>query len=648
LKFLPKLNVSIFACNFKTIEGFFMTAKLTRDALEKKVKALEKKVVQHKNVEKKLKNALKECRQRTLEVSALQQSCQAVLSYQEFEAVARTIFDRCKKLVGATSGYIVLLDDTGVENKLLFLDAGPLACNVDPALPMPIRGLRSEVYRTAKTVYENDFSNSKWVQYVPEGHVALQNVLFVPLVADGKVGGLLGLANKPGGFSSNDAKITTAFGEMAAIALINSKALEERKRSEAALRESEERFRCITASAQNAIIMMNSQGNISYWNEAAEKVFGYTKKEILGKELHEVLVPKKDIKSFAQGFQKFQQTGKGAAIGKTHEFTALKKDGTEFPIEISLSAAKLRSEWCAVGILRDISDRKQAETELHKVHAELEMRVQERTAELMVANERLQREIEERKQAVAALRASKERFDLAVYGSKDGLWDWDITNNKKYYSPRLKELLGYDEDSEPPETFDDWASGIHPKDYQRVMDALKKHLEHKKVYDVEYLFRKQTGEYSWQHSRGQAIFDGEGKPFRMVGFISDITERKKGEEALRKSEEKYRLLVKNLPSIIYRGFKDWSVEFVDEKIESLSGYNREAFNSRRIKWSDLIIKEDFESARQSFLWALKTNKSYVREYRIKTRAGEIHWIQDRGQIICDNNGEVEYVSGVFF
>ncbi|MBU0987300.1 MAG: PAS domain S-box protein [Proteobacteria bacterium] len=425
--------------------------------------------------------------------------------------------------------------------------------------------------------------------------------------------------------------------------------LKERSRSEAALRESEERFRCISTSAQDAIVMMDGKGNIAYWNEAAERIFGYTKSEMIGNSLHKTLVPQKHIKTFTQGFKTFKKTGLGAVIGKTREFSGLRKNGTEFPIELSLSSVMLQGEWCAVGILRDISDRKRAEEQLRKAHTELERRVRERTTELMIANEKLRREIEERKQLVRALQASKERFDLAVYGSKDGLYDWDITTDRIYYSPRLKELLGYDENAEPPEAVDAWASSLHPKDYQRVMEALKGHLEHGKPYDVEFLYRNINGEYRWQHSRGRAIFNREGKAVRMVGFISDITERKQGEEALRRSEEKYRLLVKNLPSIVYRGFKDWSVEFVDEeKIELLTGYNREAFNSRRIKWSDLIIKKDFESARQSFLWALKTNKSYVREYRIKTRAGQIHWIQDRGQIICDENGEVVYVSGVFF
>ncbi len=128
----------------------------------------------------------------------------------------------------------------------------------------------------------------------------------------------------------------------------------------------------------------------------------------------------------------------------------------------------------------------------------------------------------------------------------------------------------------------------------------------------------------------------------------EIDERMRAEEEISKAEEKYRLLVQNLPSVIYKGYEDWSVEFFDEKVETLMGYSADDFHAKRLKWSDLIIEEDLESTREQFVEALKTDKSYVREYRAKTREGDILWIQDRGQIICDEDGMVDYVSGAFF
>ena len=124
--------------------------------------------------------------------------------------------------------------------------------------------------------------------------------------------------------------------------------------------------------------------------------------------------------------------------------------------------------------------------------------------------------------------------------------------------------------------------------------------------------------------------------------------RMAAERAFQQSEEKYRLLVNNLPSVVYKGYPDWSVEFFDSKIEKITGYNAGRFNSKEIKWKDVVIQEDLEAARETFITALKTDKSYVREYRIESKQGSIHWIQERGQIICNDNREIEYVSGVFF
>ncbi|UCD89109.1 MAG: PAS domain S-box protein [Desulfobacterales bacterium] len=134
----------------------------------------------------------------------------------------------------------------------------------------------------------------------------------------------------------------------------------------------------------------------------------------------------------------------------------------------------------------------------------------------------------------------------------------------------------------------------------------------------------------------------------VISIWRDSTEHKQAEEALRESEQEYVSLIKNIPSIVYKGYKDWSVNFFDKKIESITGYDARDFNSRKLKWVDVIIEEDIERTKKSFIEALKTEKSYVREYRIKSKDGEICWIQERGQIVCDKNGEIECVNGVFF
>ena len=141
------------------------------------------------------------------------------------------------------------------------------------------------------------------------------------------------------------------------------------------LRESEERFRVITSSAHDAIIMMNNDGNIAYWNESAKTMLGYTKEEVLGRDLHAhaFVVPERFYEDYKKGFSGFRKTGKGAAIGKVVELVGLRKDGKEFPIELSLSGVKLKGLWNAIGIIRDITDRKRAEAELKQAKEEAEL-----------------------------------------------------------------------------------------------------------------------------------------------------------------------------------------------------------------------------------------------------------------------------------
>ena len=128
----------------------------------------------------------------------------------------------------------------------------------------------------------------------------------------------------------------------------------------------------------------------------------------------------------------------------------------------------------------------------------------------------------------------------------------------------------------------------------------------------------------------------------------DRRERRQAEAALRESEQRYRLLVGTIPAVVYTGYTDWSVDFIDNKIEQLTGYAKEEFDSRRLKWNDLVVPEDIPPIKKAFLLCMEDDRTYYREFRIRTRDGRILWIQDRGQVICDPEGKVDYVSGVFF
>jgi len=154
----------------------------------------------------------------------------------------------------------------------------------------------------------------------------------------------------------------------------------ERKRAEEALGESEEKFRAMTATAADAITMMDNQGCITYWNPTAERMFGYAPQEVIGKELHLILAPQRYHEAYKKGFEKFRTTGLGIAINNTLEFIAVRKDGTEFPMEVSTSAFKLKGQWHAVGIIRDITERMQAEEAMRKSEEESKKLARENAA----------------------------------------------------------------------------------------------------------------------------------------------------------------------------------------------------------------------------------------------------------------------------
>ncbi|KAA3614710.1 MAG: PAS domain S-box protein [Calditrichaeota bacterium] len=138
----------------------------------------------------------------------------------------------------------------------------------------------------------------------------------------------------------------------------------ERKSFEQALWESEEKFRRIAASTRDAIIMMDHAGKISFWNKASERIFGYKSQDVLGKELHVLLAPKRHWKVFQKYRNAFIEEGEGNLIGETIEMEAITADQSEIAIEFSLSSLNIKGTWNALAVIRDITKRKKTEMAL--------------------------------------------------------------------------------------------------------------------------------------------------------------------------------------------------------------------------------------------------------------------------------------------
>jgi PAS domain S-box-containing protein len=340
--------------------------------------------------------ALADSQQRQTEIGALLQATRAVLDTRTFPEICRSIYDSCKDLIGASSGYIALLTADGQENEVLFLDTGGLDCQVDPSLPMAVRGLRGEAYRHSRTVYHNDFSASEYTEFLPPGHVVLDNVLFAPLVVRGETVGLLGLGNKPGGYTQNDARLAAGFGELAAMALSNQRADAERERLIRELETERARLQAIIASAPEAIVVADADGSILMTNPAADRLYAHPDGCV------------QDAPSCAL-FQFCRADGgacvpgdqpllRSATAGETHrnlEMVLSWPDGQNRDLLVNTAPIKDhqgRSSG-AVGLFQDITQRKRVEDKIRKLNAELSDRIREvseRTLQLEAANKELE------------------------------------------------------------------------------------------------------------------------------------------------------------------------------------------------------------------------------------------------------------------
>ena len=147
----------------------------------------------------------------------------------------------------------------------------------------------------------------------------------------------------------------------------------EAKKAEKNLRESEERIRLIIENALDAVIMIDDKGIITDWNSRAEKIFGWAKEEMLGQPMSDMIIPHQHREAHKKGLKHFLKTGKGNILDKQIEITALRKNGNEFPVELSISPIRMSDKFVFSAFVSDITDRKQAEDELNKRNKDLEI-----------------------------------------------------------------------------------------------------------------------------------------------------------------------------------------------------------------------------------------------------------------------------------
>lgn len=244
-------------------------------------------------------------------------------------------------------------------------------------------------------------------------------------------------------------------------------------------------------------------------------------------------------------------------------------------------------------------------------NARLNAQVRERTAALEASNRRLAEEIADRRGAEAALRQSQARYALVIQGSNDGIWDWDLRNDSVYFSTRYKEILGFT-DAEFSNETDQWRGRIHPEDYAAVMAAHEAYWRHETdIFRVEYRLRARDGSYRWIMGRGACIWDADGRPIRMAGSHTDITQRKRAEAEVNALRRLLQNIIDSLPSAIIG---------VDDQ-GRVTHWNREAWRETGLTAKEaggrpfVEVFSPLETLRDSVAAAIQGRRSY-RDMRV--------------------------------
>jgi PAS domain S-box-containing protein len=365
-----------------------------------------------------------------------------------------------------------------------------------------------------------------------------------------------------------------------------------RKQIEDALRESEATLQGVCTSALDAIVMIDGEGRAILWNPAAERMFGYAAAEMLGQAAHNLVVSAALRRRFEAAFPAFWKTGQGEAIGKLTELTARRKDGSEFPADLSLSAVQQGQEWHAVAIVRDITDRKRAEE---------------------------------------ALRESQEGFRSVVENAPEAIFV-AAQGCFRYLNPAAVRLFGAASDSE---LLDQPVLGrVHPDSRAAVAKAIRQ---------VEQLG---TPIPSWVQKYVRldgTVLDVEGSvvPFIYKGengglvFARDVSERKRAEEELRAkeyllSESQGIARVGSWEWIIQSGLTTWTPEMY-----CLFGVSPDTFVLSPGSFVSLIHPDDQPSMQAWISACLAGREPTDLEFRVLLQDGSVRYINGRGHLVRD-------------
>ena len=372
----------------------------------------------------------------------------------------------------------------------------------------------------------------------------------------------------------------------------------ERKETEQALRESEEKYRTLFEMESDALALIDAEtGQLLEVNQTFVEMYGYSKEEALSMTNTQVSAEPEETRK-----------------ATVHESNIIpirwhkKKDGTIFPTEIVARFFEYKGRKVHIAAIRDITERLKTAEQLDRWQQEM---------------------------------------DLTLNATTDGIWKWNFISNELFFSDTYYTMLGYKPNAFEP-TFENWIGLIHPDDREQALARASKYLETKPdEYDNEFRLVTANGDYRWIRAKARVVErDQDGNAIRMIGNHEDITETKWATQKLEESEKRL-IQAQKLAKI---GHWDWFMDTGElrwsDEVYTIFGRSKEDFQVDVASFEAAMHPDDYPAFIEEREKALAENRDVRIEHRIIRPDGSIRWVREIAEILRDEKGNVSRVMGV--
>jgi two-component system sensor histidine kinase/response regulator len=530
----------------------------------------------------------------------------------------QSFIDTLAELVGVPAGFIMRVVDQDIEVLVASKTDG------NPHRPGERKGLvdsglycETVLRDRAGLSVPDAMADAQWKNN-PDVKSGMVSYLGFPILwPDGSpFGTICVLDRKANTYSASQKRLIEYFSHMieAHLALVaedlhRSQAVaDERLQWEEEALANEARSRMLMENASDDFFLHDEKGQVLDVNRQACQSMGYSRNELLN--MH--------VTDFSVGSNRdvLGELWAGTTPGDCPTVYAehRRKDGTIFPVEVRVSCLVAHGKKVFFTMVRNITERVEAERTIRRLNAELEQRVIERTEQW---------------------RKSEARWQFAVDGAGDGIWDWNVETGHVFYSRRWKAMLGYLED-EIGDGLNEWSDRVHPEDLPNCWKIVEAHLKDQtEDFVLEHRMRAKDGSWKWILDRGKAVEKlPDGSPARVIGTHSDITARKIAEDELFLERERLRMAAEAGSLGVWDYNLDSNIIVCDERWHEIFGIDSASPVETIERFNSCIHPDDVDRVTGERIAALaERQKIHRSEYRIRTPAGETRWIVMQARLI---------------